>query len=485
MKNKKQLKLLWLIIPIALIIAIVSIKAVNSTYEYKPAGEFTLLEAGEKGILTINYDGADGMPETEQMEYTAYEPFELPTVSKQGYNFCGWSVNYSNVKNTAVLAASEARAWPNFEKDYSTVNSVAALYSEEFKFDEFDAGEYKSVNRDVVDVYLDCNYKMYIYEEENFAGSEAVLAYTGNFAGHIGSMKIVPIKTSGVEVKELNDNTKAELLKTFAPRIWWDKNEEYFASSVEFAFDNLSRVMGRNGYMLVLEDVDSPNYFDDYFYGDMDNANAYGFAVEKENKFLDLSYFVFTPYNKSKEIAGMQFGNHIGDWEHITIRLVPNTENGKTYYQPTIVDYSAHSFRMYYAWDDINVIDGTHPEVFTAQGSHGMWKDEGSHVYADAKIVKLTDECSKGTAWDLWQENNLETYCYDAIEKTGWGIGNSQWNTCFDTDYLNENSNSVTNWGNRGWSPKIQLYPTLQGGPGGPQQKGVLNNYYTLNDKQR
>lgn len=146
--------------------------------------------------------------------------------------------------------------------------------------------------------------------------------------------------------------------------------------------------------MYYIEDLDKPKYMNDYLHGDVNNQKAYAFAVEKEYKYLDLTYFVFTPYNKAKEVAGIQFGNHIGDWEHITVRLMNYQENEKNYYRPVIVDYPAHSFRNYVSWYEIETVEETHPVGYTARGSHGMWEDAGTHVYVDAKVVKLTDECS-------------------------------------------------------------------------------------------
>jgi hypothetical protein len=157
-------------------------------------------------------------------------------------------------------------------------------------------------------------------------------------------------------------------------------------------------------------------------------------------------------------------------------------KGGKITYRPVIVDYSAHSFRNYVSWDEIDTIDETHPVTYTARGSHGMWKDGGTHVYIDAKIVKLTDECSEGTAWDLWQENQMETYAYDALTHTGEGLGTSKWNSVFDLNYCDENG-GITRWGNTGWRPPIQVYPQLQSGPGGPQQKKSLNDYYSFNGR--
>ena len=483
-KNKK-LRLLWLILPIAVLIAVAVISVINSGYVYDPNGSENILSQGEKGSLLLYYDGADGKPESETIEYTAYEKIYLPELTKEGYKFSGWSCYglFCGMELT-LNSKTQMYAYPQFDKDYSAIKSPVALYTDEFVYDEYTVGEYPSVNKEIVDLYLDGGYKLIVYAEENFKGNEKVISYTGTYKGMVGSMKITEVHSDGMPVDELTDNKKTELLYTFAPRIWWAEGEEYYASTVENAAQNMNRVMSDRGYMYIIDDLDSPSYKNDYLYGSKTDCKAYAFAVEKEYKYLDLSYFVFTPYNKAKEVAGIEFGNHIGDWEHITVRLMRYEENGNTYYRPVVVDYSAHSFRNYTCWDDIDVVENTHPVAYTAKGSHGMWKDAGVHNYAGFAFVQLTDECSEGYAWDLWNENAMETYSYDALNHIGTGIGGCEWNTCFDYDNYDENSNNVALWGNRGWNSPVQIYPSLQGGPGGPQHKAVINDYYTLNDKR-
>ena len=482
-KKKSKLRFLWLILPAAVIGFIIYAFSVNSAYTGDDYGKSNMLDPGQKGVLVLNYNGADGMPESEETEFTAYEEIELPEVTKNGYDFVGWYCSGGFCGTNLTLNSREpVNAYAQFEKDRGSITEPAALYTGELEYREFSEGDYPSVNIEAADVFVDGGFKLIIYPEENFNGEAKTVAYKGSFKGTVGSMKVERVETTGIETGALTDGKKAELLKTFAPRIWWARGEEYFASTVENAAENMERVLTDRGYTYRIAQLDGPDYKCDYLYGSADNCKAYSFAVEKEEKYLDLSYYVFTPYNKSKVVFGMEFGNHIGDWEHITVRLMKYEEKGKAYCRPIIVEFSAHSFRNFYPWTDVSVVDGTHPEVYTALGSHGMWKDGGSHVYADAKIAKLTDECSRGTEWDLWKNDSLETYSYDPFTLTGKGIGNSVWNSCFDTDYYNENSNSVTNWGNRGWYPPVMLYPKLQGGPRGPQSQPVLYNPYLLNE---
>lgn len=481
-RKKRRIIVLASILAIVLI-GVAAIFLMNSTYHYDPALSSRSLAEGETGVLTLQYNGADGKPESETIRYSKLEALTLPEVSKQGYHFSGWTIENLFVGNEVTLNAKKATAKAQFDKDYSAVNSACAIYTDDASFTEYAAGAYESINKKAVDVYLDGGYKLTVYSKENFAGKETKVYYSGMFSGSIGSMKIEAVNSEAIEISTLSNEEKVMLLTTFAPRIWWDENEQFFASSTEFATQNMDKILMPYGYGYYLKEMDSPKFMSAFLYGDQAHAKACAFATEKEWKYLDLSYFFFAPYNKGKVIAGMEFGNHVGDWEHVTVRLLKEERGGTLTYRPIIVEYSAHFFRNYYAWDEVEKAEGTHPVAYTACGSHGMWKDSGTHVYVNAVVVKLKDYCSQGTAWDLWKNGNMETYAYDALAHKGEGIGESRWNHDFDLDY-GDVYGGVTIWGNTGWCPPVQVYPRMDSAPSGPQHKKTLDDYYTMSDKK-
>ena len=134
-------------------------------------------------------------------------------------------------------------------------------------------------------------------------------------------------------------------------------------------------------------------------------------------------------------------------------------------------------------WENVPKVDNTHPVGYIANGSHGIWPYAGKNVYKDLFIINLSDICSEGEAWDTWEGNSLETYSYDALTWSGKGIGNSEWNTCFDHDFYNENSNAIIRWGNYGFDYPVQFYPRLQNAPEGPTCKKSVFDYYTMDTK--
>ncbi|XP_068224026.1 uncharacterized protein [Palaemon carinicauda] len=178
--------------------------------------------------------------------------------------------------------------------------------------------------------------------------------------------------------------------------------------------------------------------------------NTFGFhrKAKQQNKFSEQSqqfsvtYWLFYPYNKGKKICTttlfflgrilqptlggecygeeIYMGNHVGDWEHITIKF-----EGRL---PKQLYIASHNFGAFYTYDHHNHVfryqsedtrEGltmfpeypkllrlheNHPIIFAALGSHGLWPTPGTHHYNSIPVLK--DETDYGTPWLTWQ--NLE-----------------------------------------------------------------------------
>lgn len=62
---------------------------------------------------------------------------------------------------------------------------------------------------------------------------------------------------------------------------------------------------------------------------------------------------------------------HLADWEMITVFFT--AENGK--YQPSSCAYSSHFNGRLRQWEDVATVQGTHPIVHVARGSHANYYD--------------------------------------------------------------------------------------------------------------
>jgi len=187
---------------------------------------------------------------------------------------------------------------------------------------------------------------------------------------------------------------------------------------------------------------------------------------------IDVVYHTFYPYNRGKQVCvgiltakskclGNEetFGNHVGDWEHVQLRF----QNGK----PHILYLSVHNFGAYYSWDestkkfyltkgetpkqkaarqgrqktnrkfvrelepdfpDVLHLAGTHPVMFSANGSHGLWATPGKHTFSS--FPKLVDFTEPGTAWNTWENLVIIPWNdtpFPYVGQLGWLNFRGQW----------------------------------------------------------
>ena len=152
-------------------------------------------------------------------------------------------------------------------------------------------------------------------------------------------------------------------------------------------------------------------------------APAFLITIPKPDGVLDAFWFFFYSFNRAPRVLGLQFGNHIGDWEHTLVRF----RNGT----PESVACSEHFFGSAYefaalekyvvneatgevvgTWSnrtDLGV-DPKRPVVYSARGSHAMYARPGSHPYI-LPFNLLLDSTSRGPLWD--PTLNLHAYTYD------------------------------------------------------------------------
>lgn len=68
-------------------------------------------------------------------------------------------------------------------------------------------------------------------------------------------------------------------------------------------------------------------------------------VVPKGDGVVDAFWMFFYSYNLGNAVFNVRFGNHVGDWEHTTVRF----QHGK----PKAVFFSEHSFGEAYTWDAV------------------------------------------------------------------------------------------------------------------------------------
>jgi hypothetical protein len=209
-------------------------------------------------------------------------------------------------------------------------------------------------------------------------------------------------------------NDQHALVQQLAPLVFLSAEENYYPSPVESHLENTEV---RNGYYVTKQPLGCDSCTDPAFLRgsrpDAANIPVYAMVVQKDDGITtDFVYWMFYPYNNGKRVCigaflpyvgcvggYSTFGNHVGDWEHVTIRLVNMV--------PTQITLSQHDSGETLNWGDPRVqMYGTHPVFYAATGSHGLYPDARRHTYKYLPNGDtLNDDTSAGVAWSTW--NNI------------------------------------------------------------------------------
>ncbi|KAG8827579.1 Vacuolar protein sorting-associated protein 62 [Serendipita sp. 399] len=203
-------------------------------------------------------------------------------------------------------------------------------------------------------------------------------------------------------------------------------------------------------------------------------TTTYVFIAPKANGVVDLYYWIFCPFNLGKTVSFLSIGvvgNHVGDWERVTVRTV----NGVA----TSVDYHAHgdtgSGTIPWAQTPkfspsspnsppttTNPDPNARPVAYVSNGSHGFWVSAGTFTYVNAVVFQLQDITSDGGVyWDT--QNSLTTLNYPDTYS-----GDQNW------------LNYAGAWGNKAvkncWWSVFYDECKLVAGPIGPVRSDVLGS---------
>lgn len=133
-------------------------------------------------------------------------------------------------------------------------------------------------------------------------------------------------------------------------------------------------------------------------------------TVDKGKDVLDAFYFYFHAFNEGNRVLGLEFGSHVGDWEHNMIRF----QNGA----PQAVYFSQHSSSQTFTYRAVEK-NGVRPVAYIAKGSHAVYATTGTHDHTIPRLNLpgglVEDHCDRGKLWD--PTLSAYSYSYDRTSK--------------------------------------------------------------------
>ena len=241
-------------------------------------------------------------------------------------------------------------------------------------------------------VIVPSGYRVTLYQDGPFKGKTLELtgdaAHLNDFNDRTSSIIVDRLATRAPTLDELK-----QIIKKVAPRIYFHPDDEFGPSTVEW-FLKRATLNQRDGSSRSADSAPLPaGGSDDGAYwlegsrsargGDLSTAVAYVNAKYK-NSWLDLQFWIFYPYNGagsakvtvvdvSKTIKLDPMGQHGGDWEHVTCRVDPVSQELRAMY------LAQHNGGQWLALGDILRENG-HPMVFSSRHGHASYRDEGSNL---------------------------------------------------------------------------------------------------------
>jgi hypothetical protein len=255
------------------------------------------------------------------------------------------------------------------------------------------------------------------------------------------------------------------LVSTFAPQVYFHPEEEYLPSSVDWYCSQVSYYERESNSITPAPTIlppgwsweSIPNGQWDYLSpatnspvlnGNLSNAVAYVHVLDVTGvaNQVDLQYWFFYPNNGSEilRIEGvfgivgespLSLSEHIGDWEHITVRVDISASAPKL----VAVYFAQHSggaWMLQAPSDDpdagYSLTNGTHPVVYSANGTHASYPSAGGPFLVGGRDINLcefqvVDYTGKGQSVNFWETNRYLIVKNDSSQFSSTTISPPAW----------------------------------------------------------
>ncbi|CAL9081150.1 unnamed protein product [Musa textilis] len=259
------------------------------------------------------------------------------------------------------------------------------------------------------------------------------------------------------------------LMKAYSPWIYYHPDEEYLPSSVSWLFDNgalLYQKGNQNPTPIVSDGSNLPQggggsndgaYWidlpvdggrrDKVRKGDLSSTKVYLHIKPMLGAtFTDVVIWIFCPFNGPAtakvqlllHIPLGKIGQHVGDWEHMTLRISNFTgELWRVY-------FSQHSSGAWVDASQLEFQEGNKPVGYSSLRGHAMYAKPGLVLQGDSKLgIGIRNDTAKGSGIDSGGSFEVVAaeYMGSAVAEPAWLNYMRQWGPTVSYDIANELKN--------------------------------------------
>ncbi|XP_017244722.1 hypothetical protein At1g04090 [Daucus carota subsp. sativus] len=254
-----------------------------------------------------------------------------------------------------------------------------------------------------------------------------------------------------------------ELVRAYSPMLYFHPDEQFLPSSVSWFFQNGALLYTKGnesnpvaidptGSNLPLNGTDDGAYWldlpinqtirDSLKKGNLQNAEAYLHVKPRLGAtFTDIVVWIFYPFNGAAKAKVEVFhnvrlgkiGEHVGDWEHVTLRISNFDGELKTVY------FSQHNSGTWVSSSDLEFGNGSKPIVYVSLHGHAAFPHPGL-VLEGTDEVGIRNDMAKGDsvmdAGATFSVVNAEYLGTSTIVEPSWLNYAGQWgpNVTYDID---------------------------------------------------
>ncbi|KAK7285896.1 hypothetical protein RJT34_20681 [Clitoria ternatea] len=246
-----------------------------------------------------------------------------------------------------------------------------------------------------------------------------------------------------------NINQIHALIKHYGPTVYFHPNEIYLPSSVQWFFKNGALVYSKGSVKGKAIDHKGSNLpsggtNDGAFWIDLPHDDVARNNLKKGNiecaelyvhvkpalggTFTDIAMWVFCPFNGPGilkvglvNIEMRKIGEHVGDWEHFTLRVCNFT--GELW----SVFFSQHSGGEWVDAFNLEFVDGNKPIVYSSRHGHASFPHPGTYLQGPSKLgIGVRNEAAK-SKFSVDSSTKYQIVAAEYLEAEGGAITEPCW----------------------------------------------------------